>query len=77
MQGFDYPELDLYLDQYIVVTEDGRIAVYRNWFQDYSLDTITSVLVAHGFAVKAAWSDLAGAPYDARSEWIGIVAQKR
>jgi SAM-dependent methyltransferase len=74
MQGFDYPEQDLYLDQYIVVTEDGQIAIYRNWFQDYSLDTITSVLATHGFAVKAAWSDLAGAPYDAQSEWIGIVA---
>jgi SAM-dependent methyltransferase len=75
-RGFDYPERDLYLDQYIVLTGDGRMAVYRNWFQDYALETIRSVLTERGLAVSAAWSDLAGAPYDPQSEWIGLVARK-
>jgi hypothetical protein len=35
----DYPEHDN-LDQYIVIV-GGRISVYRNWFLDYSLETIT------------------------------------
>jgi iron-sulfur cluster assembly accessory protein len=42
-QGYDYPETDLWLDQYIVVDEDGA-AVYRNWFHDYNLGTIKAVL---------------------------------
>jgi SAM-dependent methyltransferase len=75
-QGFDYPEQDLYLDQYIVVTGDGRMAVYRNWFQDYTLETITSVLRERGFSVRAAWSDLSGTAYDPGAAWIGIVARK-
>jgi hypothetical protein len=60
-----------------VVTGDGQVAVYRNWFQDYSLEAITSVLTSHGFAVQAAWSDLVGTPYDPQTEWIGIAARKQ
>ena len=75
-QGFDYPEADLYLDQYIIVTADGAGAVYRNWFQDYSLATISAVLERAGFAVAAAWGDLTGGPYHPEGEWIGIAAAK-
>ncbi|MBN1966828.1 MAG: class I SAM-dependent methyltransferase, partial [Anaerolineae bacterium] len=72
--GFDYPADDTYLDQYIVIEESGKISVYRNWFLDYSVETITAALEARGFAVRAAWSDLAGTPYHPDSEWIGLVA---
>ena len=75
-QGFDYPEDDTYLDQYTVIEADGKISVYRNWFLDYSLDTITPVVEARGFSVHSTWSDLTGTPYAPDSEWIGIVAQK-
>jgi hypothetical protein len=74
-QGFDYPDESLYLDQFVVVTEDGTVAVYRNWFHDYSLEAITAVLAAQGFAVEACWSDLAGTPYDPTGDWIGIAAR--
>lgn len=75
-QGFDYPELSLYLDQYVVVEASGTISVYRNWFLDYSPDTIRAALEAQGFRVEEAWGDLAGAPLSPESEWIGIVATK-
>jgi SAM-dependent methyltransferase len=75
-QGFDYPDHDTYLDQYTVVEPDGKITVYRNWFLDYSLETITPVVEARGFSVRSTWSDLTGTPYAPDSEWIGIVAQK-
>jgi SAM-dependent methyltransferase len=75
-QGFDYPEHDTYLDQYIVIEAEGRLSVYRNWFLDYSPDTITPVLDTHGFAVRGMWSDLAGSAYTPESEWIGLVAQR-
>jgi SAM-dependent methyltransferase len=73
---FDYPEDNVHLDQYIVIDADGRFTVYRNWYQYYSLETITPVLEDRGFTVLAAWSDLAGTPYNIYSEWIGLVAQK-
>jgi SAM-dependent methyltransferase len=75
-QGFDYPEHDTYLDQYVVVEADGKISVYRNWFLDYSLETITPVIEARGFSVRSTWSDLEGTPCTPDTEWIGMVAQK-
>jgi SAM-dependent methyltransferase len=75
-QGFDYPEDDTYLDQYIVIEADDKITVYRNWFLDYSLETITPVVEARGFSVRSTWSDLTGTPYAPDSGWIGVVAQK-
>ncbi|HEX6384596.1 MAG TPA: class I SAM-dependent methyltransferase [Anaerolineae bacterium] len=74
-QGFSYPE-DIYLDQYVVVETDGKISVYRNWFQDYTARTIRAELEAGGFIVQSLSSDLVGTPYEETSDWIGIVASK-
>jgi SAM-dependent methyltransferase len=75
-KGFDYPEQAIYLDQYIVIEADGTLSVYRNWFQDYTRETITAELEAGGFAVQGVWNDLTGTPYAEGGEWIGVVAQK-
>lgn len=74
-QGFAYPA-DLYLDQYIVIEGDGKISVYRNWFQDYTPETIRAELAASGFEIESLWTDLTGLPYTPDSEWIGVVARK-
>ena len=74
-QGFAYPD-DLYLDQYIVIEGDGKISVYRNWFQEYTPETIRAELAAGGFEIESLWGDLTGTPYTPDSEWIGIVARK-
>lgn len=74
-QGFAYPD-DLFLDQSIVIEGDGKISVYRNWFQDYTPETIRAELIAGGFAVESLWGDLTGTHYTLDSEWIGVVARK-
>ncbi len=74
-QGFAYPEAAIFLDQYIVAEAGGALSVYRNWFQDYSAERISAELETHGFVVRSLWSDLAGTPFSADSEWIGVVAQ--
>ena len=74
--GFDYPEQSIYLDQFIVVEDDGAISVYRNWFQDYTRETITAELERGGFRVQSVWNDLTGTPYTEDSEWIGLVTQR-
>ena len=76
-QGFDYPDDKIWLDQYIVIEESGEMTVYRNWFQDYDPEMITSELSAAGFIMKSYWADLAGTPFHAESEWIGVVTQKK
>jgi SAM-dependent methyltransferase len=74
--GFDYPEQDLYLDQYIVIEANGAVSVYRNWFLDYSLEGISDVLAKQGFRVADAWGDLTGIPLVPESGWIAIAAVK-
>lgn len=74
--GFDYPEQNIYLDQSIVIEADGKISVYRNWFQDYTRQVITQELEAGGFVVEGAWNDLAGTPFSEDGDWIGLVVRK-
>ena len=75
-EGFDYPEQSIFLDQAIVVEENGKISVYRNWFQDYDRATIIAELEQAGFAVQSIWDDLLGTPFTDDMEWIGLVAQR-
>jgi SAM-dependent methyltransferase len=74
--GFDYPAQSIWLDQAIVIEADGKISVYRMWFQDYTPESITAEMEAGGFAVESLWGDLTGMPYTADSEWIGLVTRK-
>lgn len=74
--GFDYPDAKIYLDQMIVVEENGKLTVYRNWFQDYDPEMITGELEEGGFEVVGLYSDLTGTPYNEESEWIGVVARR-
>jgi len=76
-QGFDYPDAAIYLDQYAVLVPDGTLTVYRNWFQDYTPETITAELQQGGFDVTSVWGDLAGDHYMPTSEWIGVIARPR
>lgn len=76
-EGFDYPEESIWLDQYTVVEADGKVSVYRNWFQDYTPETITAELEQGGFSVKSLWGDLTGEPNTPSGEWIGLVTCKK
>lgn len=75
-EGYDYPEQSIWLDQYVTIEADGKISVYRNWFQDYTPETITDELLQGGFSVESFWGDLTGQPYTPENEWIGLVTYK-
>lgn len=74
-QGFEY-EGDLFLDQYIVLEPTGKISIYRDWFQDYSAETIRAEIEDHAFVVESLWSDLTGTPLQPDTDWIGIIARR-
>jgi SAM-dependent methyltransferase len=76
-QGFAYPDRAIFLEQYVVIDTDTTVTVYRNWFQDYTVATITEALERHGFAIDGVGSDLTGRPADPDAEWIGVVGHKR
>ena len=75
-EGFDYPEQSIWLDQYVVIEPDGAVTVYRNWFQDYTPETVTAELMQGGFSVHSLWDDLTGQVYRTNSKWIGLVTKK-
>jgi SAM-dependent methyltransferase len=75
-EGFDYPDQFIFLDQAIVIEENGKVSVYRNWFQDFKRETITAELEAGGFTVRSAWNDLLGTPFTEDAEWIGLITRK-
>ncbi|MFZ5643482.1 MAG: hypothetical protein ACOY46_07815 [Bacillota bacterium] len=74
--GFDYPENDIWLDQYIVVDQEGDTTTYRCWFHDYSLETLTPVVELAGFHVDTIWGDFTGAPYNSQCDWIAVALKK-
>ncbi|MFW5714594.1 MAG: SAM-dependent methyltransferase [Brevefilum sp.] len=76
-QGFEYSKEMIYLDQYLVIEADGKLSVYRNWFQDFDRESITAEVEGTGFTVQSIWGDLTGAPHTPQSEWIGLMVQKR
>ena len=76
-EGFDYPEQSIWLDQYTVIEANGKMSVYRNWFQDYTPETITNELAQNGFVVESLWGDLTGTFFTQESEWIGLVTYKK
>ena len=76
-EGFDYPEQSIWLDQYTVIESDGKISIYRNWFQDYTPESITAELSQAGFSIESLWGDLTGVTYTPESEWIGLVTSRQ
>jgi SAM-dependent methyltransferase len=76
-EGFDYPEQSIFLDQAIVIEKSGQVSVYRNWFQDFTRETITEELEQADFAVQSVRNDLLGTPFTEGAEWIGLVTQKQ
>lgn len=73
-QGFDYPEESVWLDQYTVVDETG-CRVYRNWFHDYTLPVLESILDVSGFKIVYVWNDLTGCSYKEGGDWIAVAAR--
>jgi len=75
-QSFTYPEQAVCVRQNIVVEEDGKITVYRNWFHDYTLQTITPVLEKAGFKIEHVWNDLTGIPFKEGGDWFALSVKK-
>ena len=73
--GFDYPEADAWLDQYVVL-EAGKARVFRNWFTDYDAEGIRKVMENAGYAVAGLSNGLSMDPLTADTEWIGVRAMK-
>jgi ubiquinone/menaquinone biosynthesis C-methylase UbiE len=74
---FQYEGRDIVCHQYIVIEEDGTLAVYRNWFQDYTPESVGALLEDEGFEVEDLYGDLTGRIYTPDSQWIGVIARQQ
>lgn len=73
-EGFQYNN-DIWLDQYIVADDEG-VQVYRNWFHDYTVETISEIIQNCGFKIIDMMGSLTGECLKEDCEWIAIIAQK-
>lgn len=73
-EGFEY-ENDIWLDQYIVIDEKA-VKVYRNWFHDYTLETIKEIVLEAGFDKVQLINNLFGEEGSEELEWITVIAYK-
>lgn len=74
--GFDYPEHQAWVDQYVVVEPDGT-RVFRNWFTDYTPEDIHRFADENGFSVVSLTGGLSMAPLTEDALWIGVQLKKR
>ncbi len=75
-QSHFYHDSDTCLNQYIVLVPWRNPRKYHVWHHYYTGDAIVRVLEQHNFAVEGVYGDLAGSPFDAGGEWIGIVCRR-
>ncbi len=73
---FDYPEVNVFVNQYIVIDEE-KLPVYRIWNHNYTPEMLRPVLEKAGFRLEHTWNSLSGTPYRSGSEWLAAAARKR
>lgn len=88
-QGFwkPYPHVELILQQYnpkthlalkqhLILQDEAPVEAFNLWEQCYTPETVSDLLINHGFRVLRMNSDLMGNPLTVESPALGIVAQR-
>lgn len=75
LNTFTYEKEKVVLDKYTIV-EPGRTRQVFNWLQYFTPGDLEKELTAAGFSVRGFYADVAGTPYDDRSEEFAVIAEK-
>ncbi|HHF52341.1 MAG TPA: methyltransferase domain-containing protein [Candidatus Aminicenantes bacterium] len=75
LNTFKYDKEKIVLDKYTII-EPERIRQVYNWFQYFAPEDLEREFVEAGFFVKEFYSDVAGTPYDRRSNEFAVIANK-
>ncbi len=75
-EAFHYPERQVFLDQTIVVPEEGEIQLYRVWERFFTEETLLPFFTEAGFRVKGMFGDVAGAALTADSQSLAVILEK-
>ena len=74
LNTFKYEKEKVVLDQYAIVEGDRRRTVY-NWLQYFSPEALEREFAVCGFTIDAFYSDVAGTPYDSKSNEFAVIAK--
>jgi len=72
---FKYDEEKVILDKYTIIESERTRQVY-NWLQYFAPNDLEREFVEAGFFVKGIYSDVAGNPYNRKSNEFAVIANK-
>jgi 2-polyprenyl-3-methyl-5-hydroxy-6-metoxy-1,4-benzoquinol methylase len=75
LNTFKYGKEKVALDKYTIVESDRTRTVY-NWLQYFAPEDLEKEFRDTGFSVEGLYSDVAGTPYDPKSNEFAIIAGK-
>ena len=73
-RNFKYDEAKIYLEQYVVITEDD-CECFNIWNQEFTKDSLTKELQDAGFSEFRYYDDISGKSYTGDSKTICVVVQ--
>ena len=76
LNTFKYEKEKVVLDKYTIV-EASRTRTVYNWLQYFSRGVLEREFAECGFALEKFYSDVAGSPFDAKSEEFAVVAKRQ
>ncbi len=72
---FRYEDEKVVLERYLIV-ERERQTEYFNWFQHYSLESLSAEVESAGLVVEDVYGDVAGEPFDPSLPEFALVVRK-
>jgi SAM-dependent methyltransferase len=75
LNTFKYEREKVVLDKYTIVEAARTLTVY-NWLQHFAPEELEREFTEAGFSVEGFFSDVAGTPYDRKSNEFAVIARK-
>lgn len=72
---YHYRHVNTFLNQYIIVTDDGTTC-YNNWEHTFSVEELETGLLEAGFSQFQFYKNVAGSTYEHDSKTICVIAKK-
>jgi len=76
LNTFKYDDEKVVLDKYTIV-EAKRARTIYNWLQYFSPESLEREFAGSDFAIENLFADVAGSPFDPKSDEFAVIARKR
>lgn len=75
-ETFHYPDANALVEQYVIITDDGQIKIYRNWNRYYSKNAIGNLLDRFRFSNHKFYDDIVESSNFTSTNVTFVVSQK-